>query len=184
MILRYLGEERPLDGTVSFETLTAFGGLNSGFILGDVPRAFPRIDEKKVKSVLKEAKAEAEAAEERSTAKPAPIGEEITIDTFAKVDLRVGIVKDAGLVEGAKKLVRLMVDVGEDKPRQVFAGIRAAYPDPAVLIEKPVIVVCNLKPRKMKFGLSEGMVLAGGGGTDRLEAASFLGNVKAGDRIS
>jgi methionyl-tRNA synthetase len=187
-ILDYIGEDRPLDGSINFIELAAFGGLRSGVVLGDVPRAFPRIDEKKLKAVLAEAAAETEAAQKQAgispKAKPAPIAEEITIDAFAKVDLRVGIVKTAELVDGAKKLIRLMVDLGEDKPRQIFAGIRSAYPDPTVLLEKPVIVVANLKPRQMKFGLSEGMVLAGGGGADRLEAAGFLGEVNPGDRVS
>ncbi len=185
-ILAYLGESRPLDGTVPYAGLTRFGGLKAGYVLGDVPRAFPRIDEKKLKAVLAETEAAAQAAAQKTAGRDdlEPIGEEITIDDFAKVDLRVGVVKEAGLVEGAKKLIRLMMDVGEERPRQVFAGLRAAYPEPEKLIGKRLIVVCNLKPRKMKFGLSEGMVLAGGGGTDRLEAAAFDGDVLAGDRVS
>jgi len=187
-ILRYLGEHRPLDGSVPFASLTAFGGLNEDHVLGDVPRAFPRIDEAKLKQVLKEAQAEASSAKQETTLKSAtsvkPILPEITIDDFAKVQLKVGVVKEAGLVQGADKLIRLMVDVGEEKPRQVFAGIRAAYPNPTVLLGRSLIVVVNLKPRQMKFGLSEGMVLAGGGGTNRLEAATFLGELKAGDRVS
>jgi methionyl-tRNA synthetase len=186
-ILSYLGENRPLDGSVKFFELAAFGGLNSAHLLGDVPRSFPRIDEAKLKEVLKEAEAEARTAAQQaadlSKETPAPVLPEITIDDFAKVDLKVGIVKEASLVKGADKLIRLMMDVGEEKPRQVFAGLRAAYPDPAVLVGRKLIVVVNLKPRKMKFGLSEGMVLAGGGGTSRLEAAAFEGDLSAGDRV-
>jgi len=106
----------------------------------------------------------------------------ISIDDFSKIDLRVGTVVEAGLVEGAKKLIRLMVDLGEEKPRQVFAGIRSAYPEPEVLLGKNVIVVANLKPRQMSFGLSEGMVLAGSG-DDRLSAATFLSELKPGDVV-
>ena len=102
----------------------------------------------------------------------APIGEEITIDTFSKIDLRVGIIKEANLVEGAKKLIRLMIDLGEGRLRQVFAGIRSTYDDPQALVGEKVIVVANLKPRQMKFGLSEGMVLAGSG-SGRLCVANF-----------
>jgi glutaminyl-tRNA synthetase len=109
---------------------------------------------------------------------------EITIEDFAKLDLRVAVIKEASLVEGADKLLRLAVDLGEGRYRQVFAGIRKAYPDPKVLIEKKVIVVANLKPRKMKFGLSEGMVLAGVGDADRLSVATFLGNLLPGDKVS
>lgn len=88
---------------------------------------------------------------------------EITIDDFAKLDLRVARIATAEIVEGADRLLRLQVDLG-DASRTVFAGIRAAYPDPAVLVGRLVVVVANLKPRKMRFGLSEGMVLAAGSG--------------------
>ncbi len=87
---------------------------------------------------------------------------EITIDEFGKLDLRVGVVKEAGLVEGADKLIRLQIDLGEGRNRQIFAGLRASYPEPGVLVGQRVVVIANLKPRQMKFGLSEGMVLAAG----------------------
>jgi len=76
-----------------------------------------------------------------------------------KLDLRVAKIVEASQVEGADKLVRLMLDIGEEKPRQVFAGIKSAY-DPAQLQGRLTVMVANLAPRKMKFGLSEGMVLA------------------------
>jgi methionine--tRNA ligase beta chain len=88
---------------------------------------------------------------------------EITIDDLGKVDLRVGLVKSAELVEGADKLLKLMVDLGEGRLRQIFSGLRASYPDPAVLVDRKVMVVVNLKPRQMKFGLSEGMIFAAAG---------------------
>lgn len=96
-------------------------------------------------------------------AKPAvePVKETIDYDTFSKTDLRVATVVEAGYVEGADKLLRVLLDIGEEKPRQVFAGIRKAY-DPAKLVGRQVVMVANLAPRKMKFGLSEGMILAAG----------------------
>jgi glutaminyl-tRNA synthetase len=112
-----------------------------------------------------------------------PIGEEITIEDFSKVDLRVGIIREAGSVEGAKKLVRLMVDIGEGRLRQIFAGISSAYPDPERLVGKKLIVVANLKPRKMSFGISEGMVLSGGD-LDRLCITTFDGDPLPGDKVS
>jgi glutaminyl-tRNA synthetase len=112
-----------------------------------------------------------------------PIGEEITIEDFSKIDLRVGIIREASPVEGAKKLVRLMVDIGESRPRQIFAGISSAYPEPGTLIGKKVIVVANLKPRRMSFGISEGMVLSGGD-LDRLCVTTFDGDPLPGDRVS
>ncbi|MDD5174846.1 MAG: methionine--tRNA ligase [Sterolibacterium sp.] len=83
----------------------------------------------------------------------------IGIEDFAKIDLRIARIVDAGHVEGAEKLIRLSLDIGEAKPRQVFAGIKSAY-DPATLIGRLTVMVANLAPRKMKFGLSDGMVLA------------------------
>jgi methionyl-tRNA synthetase len=88
----------------------------------------------------------------------------ITIDDFTKVDLRLAKITNAEHVEGADKLLKLTLDVGALGTRQVFAGIKSAY-DPATLIGKLTVVVANLAPRKMKFGLSEGMVLAASGET-------------------
>jgi glutaminyl-tRNA synthetase len=98
----------------------------------------------------------------KKAAAPAAAANEIAIDEFNKVELRVGLVKEAALVEGADKLIRVVVDLGEGRDRQIFAGLRASYPDPTVLVGKRVVVVANLKPRQMKFGLSEGMILAAG----------------------
>jgi glutaminyl-tRNA synthetase len=105
----------------------------------------------------------------RGAASEAP--PEITIDDLAKVDLRVGLVKSAELVAGADKLLKLMVDLGEGRPRQIFTGLRGTYPDPAALVDRKVMVVVNLKPRQMKFGLSEGMIFAAGGRVVTFDAA-------------
>lgn len=92
-------------------------------------------------------------------------GTYINIDDFAKVDLRIARIVKAEHVEGAEKLLKLTLDIGEvtengeSKTRQVFAGIKSAY-DPATLIDRNTVMVANLAPRKMKFGISEGMVLA------------------------
>ena len=85
--------------------------------------------------------------------------EYISIDDFAKVDLRIARIVNAEHVEGAEKLLKLTLDIGEVTTRQVFAGIKSAY-DPATLIGRLTVMVANLAPRKMKFGMSEGMVLA------------------------
>jgi methionyl-tRNA synthetase len=91
-------------------------------------------------------------------------GDEITFDDFAKVDLRIGVIEAATTVEKADKLLQLTVHCG--KRINVFAGVRSAYPDPSVLVGKRVVVVANLKPRKMRFGVSEGMLLAMSGPDD------------------
>jgi glutaminyl-tRNA synthetase len=107
----------------------------------------------------------------------------ITMDEFSKIDLRVGVVRQASLVQGADKLLKLMVDLGESRLRQIFAGIRSAYPDPERLVGRRVMVAANLKPRQMKFGLSEGMILAGVG-KEGVGIATFDGNLLPGDKVS
>lgn len=104
-------------------------------------------------------KAEAQADKKAEATQPAEEGAYISIDDFAKVDLRIAKIVSAEHVEGAEKLLKLLLDIGEEKPRQVFAGIKSAY-DPATLVGRVTVMVANLAPRKMKFGLSEGMVLA------------------------
>jgi glutaminyl-tRNA synthetase len=108
----------------------------------------------------------------------------VKIDDFAKLDIRVGVVREAELVEGADKLLRLVVDIGEPEPRQVFAGIRSAYQDPRALVGKRVAVLANLKPRKMRFGVSEGMVLTGGDDDATLGVVTFDGDLKPGDKVT
>jgi methionyl-tRNA synthetase len=94
-----------------------------------------------------------------------PIAETIDIEAFAKLDLRIARIRSAGIVEGADKLLRLELDLGGET-RTVFAGIRSAY-EPSDLEGRLTVMVANLAPRKMRFGVSEGMVLAAGpGGKD------------------
>jgi methionine--tRNA ligase beta chain len=127
-----------------------------------------------------EKKQQAKPAEKKVEKKPEAAPSEIGIEEFAKIDLRVGRVMTAEVVPEANKLLKLQVDLGEGRLRQIFAGLRAFYPDPGVLVGKNVIVVANLKPRQMKFGLSEGMVLAAG------EKPQTLGveGAQPGDKVS
>ncbi|MBS4096894.1 MAG: methionine--tRNA ligase [Sulfuricella sp.] len=99
------------------------------------------------------------AGEEAKVGAIAPL---CTIDDFAKIDLRIARIANAEHVEGAEKLLKLTLDIGEAQPRTVFAGIKSAY-DPALLKGRMTVMVANLAPRKMKFGMSEGMVLAASG---------------------
>ena len=89
-------------------------------------------------------------------------GTYITIDDFTKVDLRIAKILNAEHVEGAEKLIKLTLEIGEVKTRQVFAGIKSAY-EPSTLVGRLTLMVANLAPRKMKFGMSDGMVLAASG---------------------
>ncbi len=130
--------------------------------LGKFGRLLNRID---LKTFNKMIEAGAEKPSKEDIAEPASESKDIQIDDFLKVDLRVARIVQAEVVDGADKLLRLRLDVG-DHERTVLSGIRSAY-KPDELIGRSTVVVANLQPRKMKFGVSEGMVLAAGpGGSD------------------
>ena len=165
----------PVGAVVQFERLGYFrrdeaGGWNRAVTLKDtwakIAKKLPAPPPPKPKAATEKQVEAAKAGE-------------IGIEEFGKVDLRVGLVKEAGLVEGADKLIRVLVDLGEGRDRQIFAGLRASYPDPSVLVGRRVVVVANLKPRQMKFGLSEGMILAAG-----KMALSADESAKPGDKVS
>ena len=101
-----------------------------------------------------------------SQPEPEDLAEEITIEDFMKVDLRVALITAAEAIPEADKLLKLSLDIGGEI-RTVFAGIKSAY-DPAELVGRHTVMVANLKPRKMRFGTSEGMVLAAGPGGSEL----------------
>ncbi len=111
-----------------------------------------------------------------------PLSDTISIEDFSKIDLRVARIVNAEHVEGAEKLLKLTIDIGEEKPRTVFAGIKSAY-DPEKLKGRMTAMVANLAPRKMKFGLSEGMVLAASGSESGLYILSPDEGAKPGMRI-
>jgi methionyl-tRNA synthetase len=110
-------------------------------------------------------------------APPAPggedIAEEIGIADFTKVDLRIAKIVNAEAVEGSTKLLRLTLDVGEGRTRNVFSGIASVY-QPAQLVGKLTVMVANLAPRKMKFGISEGMVLAASHSDEKAQPGIFV----------
>ncbi len=145
-----------------------------------------RVDAKQVEALLTASKedepttAQADTAAGESVALE-PIGAEIEYADFAKVDLRIALIENAEHVDGADKLLRLTLDIGIGQ-RQVFAGIKSAYA-PEQLIGKHTVMVANLKPRKMKFGLSEGMVLAAGPGGKDLFLLEPHAGAKPGMRV-
>jgi len=144
-----------------------------------------RVDPKQVAALLEETKESLAMTEPTAAATASPIEAikpEISIDDFGKVDLRIAKIVSASLVEGADKLLQLTVDLGEGKTRNIFAGIRSAY-DPKALEGRLTVVVANLAPRKMKFGLSEGMVLAAGPGGKELFILSPDSGARPGMRV-
>ncbi len=128
-----------------------------------------RVDPLKIDLIIensREAMKAIESAGIETKKTPEPLAEEIGIDTFSKIDLRVALIRNAEAVAGADKLVKLTLDLGNET-RTVFAGIKSAYA-PSDLVGRMTVMVANLKPRKMRFGLSEGMVLAAGNGSDEV----------------
>ncbi|WP_028471342.1 methionine--tRNA ligase [Neptunomonas japonica] len=131
-----------------------------------------RVDEDKIAALIEDSRQTMEATPavqapaESSPLSDDPISDTISFDDFAKVDLRVALIAKAEHVDGAKKLLRLTLDLGGET-RNVFAGIKSAYA-PEDLQGKLTVMVANLAPRKMKFGMSEGMVLAAGPGGEEL----------------
>ena len=111
-----------------------------------------------------------------------PLAAEINFDAFAAVDLRIALIERADFVEGADKLLQLTLDLGGVK-RNVFSGIKSAYPDPKALEGRLTLYVANLAPRKMKFGVSEGMVLAAGPGGKEIYLLSPDAGAIPGQRV-
>lgn len=156
-----------------------------GHALNDFVPLMGRIEKEKVDAIVAQELADAAkeaAATPAPVAKIEPIAAEIEFDDFAKVDLRIAKIVNAEHVEGAGKLLRLTLDIGEGKTRNVFSGIKAAY-SPEELTGKLTVMVANLKPRKMKFGMSEGMVLAAGPGGDELWILEPHAGAKPGMRV-
>jgi len=134
-----------------------------------------RVEDEKITAMLEESKSDVAALDAHqapsqypatSTSPQEALATEIELDDLVKIDLRVARILSAKAVENADKLLQLTLDIGEEKPRTVFAGIKSAY-QAEELVGRLTVMVANLKPRKMRFGLSEGMVLAAGpGGKD------------------
>ncbi|REG86603.1 methionine--tRNA ligase [Marinomonas pollencensis] len=150
-----------------------------------------RIDQKQIDAMIEEGKeAAAEAAKanepaavvaEETELTKEPLEAEINFDDFAKVDLRIALIAQAEHVEKANKLLKLTLDLGGET-RTVFSGIKSAY-KPEDLVGKLTVMVANLAPRKMKFGLSEGMVLAAGPGKDEIYLLEPHAGAKPGQRV-
>jgi methionyl-tRNA synthetase len=126
---------------------------------------FNRIDMDKISAMIEETKQQAASVAPAKEKVAEPIADTINFDDFAKVDMRVALIKNASFVEGSDKLLQLTLDIG-DETRNVFSGIKQFYPDPEVLVGRLTIMIANLAPRKMRFGVSEGMVLCASGKDD------------------
>jgi methionyl-tRNA synthetase len=176
-VAEFLGDARlaweDTRGAAVYETML-------GRTIGAYSHLMQRVDAKMVEDLFdKPAAPAAEAAAAPAAAAQAPessiepIAPEISIDDFSKVDLRVAKIVNCEHVEGAGKLLRLTLDVGEGRTRNVFSGIKSAY-KPEDLIGKLTVMVANLAPRKMKFGVSEGMVLCASAADEKADPGLYV----------
>lgn len=181
---------------LSFETLTA--RLPKGHKINSYEHLMTRLNRKDLDAMIEAnkealnvvrndaaAKDDVKKVDKKEAVKSekAADAEYISIDDFGKIDLRLGKVLSCDFIEGADKLLTFQIDLGEEKPRTIFSGIRKFYEDPAALVGTYVIVVANLAPRKMRFGVSEGMILSAST-KDQLTLLTTLGELTPGAKIS
>ncbi len=164
----------------------AHGGtpLPAGHAIGEYETLAEPIDPAKVAAIIEASKESTPVdTSETPTYEVEALGAETTIDDFAKVDLRVAKVLACAKVDGADKLLQLTLDVGPLGQRNVFSGIAKSYA-PEDLVGKHVVLFANLKPRKMRFGISEGMILASGTSDDAVTVLELDGRARPGERVS
>jgi methionyl-tRNA synthetase len=166
-----------------------WGQLPKGQKIGEIAPIFPRIELKDAVEKMRELEVKATAEQNVLLGKtaepapaPAPVIEKIAIEDFAKVDLRVGLVLSAEPVKGADKLLHLKVDLGEAEPRTIVAGIAEAY-KPEQLINRKVVIVANLQPRKLRGLTSNGMIVAASVDGGKPVLAGFLEDIPVGARL-
>jgi len=165
-----------------------WGHLPAGQKVGMVSGVFPRLDAKAIEKMLeleaKETERLAAVFKPASASAPGaqPDSAKISIDDFAKIDLRVGQVVSAERVKGADKLLQLKVDIGEAEPRTLMAGIAEAYP-PEQLLGRKVVIVANLQPRKLRGIESNGMIVAASVEGGKPVLAGFLEDIPVGARL-
>jgi len=162
---------------VSWESLNAFDGTKAGTKVVKAENLFPRIDVDKKLEELEALKAASQPAKREIT----PIKGEITIDDFEKLDLRVVKVLACEPIKGAKKLLKLKVDLGGEE-RQVVSGIASFY-KPEELVGKNVVLVANLKPVKLRGELSQGMILCAATDDDSILRAVDPGELESGSIV-
>lgn len=146
--------------------------LPAGHQVGTYKHLMQRVEEKQLDALFEPP---AEAAPEKAVPGGEELAPTITIDDFAKIDLRIAKIVECKAVEGSTKLLQLTLDVGEGRTRNVFSGIASAY-KPEDLVGKLTVMVANLAPRKMKFGVSEGMVLAASHADEKAQPGIYVLN--------
>ena len=183
---RMLRRQTPLDFQNALEPVPV------GTLIGPYENLADRLAPKKLEAIIEASRedlapapqlAEGAKVQEKSAAKVHELTAEVTIDAFAAIDLRVALVVGCEPVEGAAKLLRLELDLGPLGRRKVLSGIAKSY-EPSQLLGKRVVVFANLAPRKMRFGTSEGMILAAGDDDAGIVVLELGDQALPGQRIS
>jgi methionyl-tRNA synthetase len=185
-IWEQLGMREPL-AAVQLESLQ-WGRLEAGQKIGEVAAVFPRADAKPAIARMRALEVEETARQAALMGKTVPKAEaaagdgKISIDEFAKVEMRVGLVLSAERVKGADKLLHMQVDVGEPEPRSIVAGIAEAY-TPEEMTARKVVIVTNLQPRKLRGLTSNGMILAASPEGGKPVLVAIAGDVPVGTKL-
>jgi methionyl-tRNA synthetase len=173
---------------VRFDSLE-WGQLPTGQKIGEISAVFPRIEMKEAIAKMQELEEKVSAEQavllgriKPAAAPPEPGSPKIPIDDFARVDLRVGLVKSAERVKGSDKLMHMKVDLGEAEPRTIVAGIAEAY-TPEQLLNRKVVIVANLQPRKLRGIESNGMIVAASVEGGKPVLAGFHEDIPVGARL-
>jgi methionyl-tRNA synthetase len=174
---RMLKLDRPLDlrGEVPLPA--------AGHVIGEYEALAERLDPAKLAAIVEASKETTPAPADAPAYEVDPLTAEANIDQFKVVDLRVGKIVECAAVSGSDKLLQLKVDLGPLGQRNIFSGIALSY-KPDALVGKHVVVFANLKPRKMRFGISEGMILAAGASDDAVTLLELDPRSRPGDRVT
>jgi methionyl-tRNA synthetase len=180
--------ERMLKMTTPLAFHNAAESVPAGTVLAQYEALAERLDPKKLDAIIEASKetiggADAEASAGEFDYEVEPLADESTIDALGAVDLRVAKIVACETVEGSKKLLRLSLDLGPLGQRQVLSGISQSY-EPEALVGLHVVVFANLKPRKMRFGVSEGMVMAAGQSDDAVTVLTLDSRSRPGDKVT
>ena len=188
-LLLSLGEAPASSGN-AFQRARKIRNINAGFVFSEIPKLFSRIDIKAELASRQSSEPKDDTISENKISTPKMNGDKTTvasktiaIDDFTKVEIHIGTVMQAELVDGSDKLLRLQISLGDLGQRQVFSGIRQ-WVKPEDIAGRKVLVVTNLAPRKMKFGMSEGMVLSTDTQDGQVSPVYAPEGLKEGSRLS
>jgi methionyl-tRNA synthetase len=168
--------------TFEWDELGSTDLLKAGHQLGEPTLLFEKIEDDVIQKQLDKLAA-TKKANEAAQYKAAPVKENVDFETFEKLDIRVGLVKDCQKVKKSKKLLQFTIDDGSGTDRTILSGIAAFYDDPSVLVGKRILFVANFEPRKMMGIESQGMILSAVDFDESLSVVTTTKDVKPGSQV-